>query len=142
MCEKKRTFMFLILDQRELNCLVLSDLIQIFICGFINEFMNHEKPTRNISKTAAMVLSISDKLQWMAITQIESVNNCYILPAHCYCQNQCTYCSCYVVNSMCCHNLIMATPLPPSQNYYAPQLGLHEGDDHHEAFKIWFIASI
>ena len=85
-------------------------LIQIFVCGFIIEFMNHEKPTRNISKTTAMVLSVSDKLQWMAITQIESVNNCQPTAIA---KNQCTYCSCYVVNSMCCHNLIMATPPLP-----------------------------
>ena len=74
----------------------------------------------------------------MAITQIESVNNWY----YC-CQPTAAIAktsvhialAMYVVNSMCCHNLIMATPPPPSQNYYAPQLGLHEGDDHHEAFK-------
>ena len=84
----------------------------------------------------------SDKLQWMAITQIESVNNYSTAVIHIVGEQASRRVSKGALVLVCVAiTWLWQPPLPLTQNYCAPQL--HEDHHHHhEAFKTWFIASI
>ena len=95
-----------------------------------------------LSNKSVVDKKASDKLQWMAITQIESVNNYSTAVIHIVGEQASRRVSKGALVVVCVAiTWLWQPPLPLTQNYCAPQL--HEDHHHHhEAFKTWFIASI